>query len=215
MDVPAVSDLVPRNLATAQRLVQEARGTRLESYGPGEFAYLDLVQRDDLDGTVIATPWELHVPMAVASMKAGKYAALEVGPASSVEECWDLVRTHEETGVPCMFLENYCYFRYNMAVLKMVREGIFGEVVHCQCGYGHGLRERIVLEKGTRPMPKGAGDYRSTHKQYRNVGLYPTHGVGPIAQCLNTQRGNRFAYLTSTATKSRGLQHWSRENLPY
>ena len=214
VDVHAVCDLVPRNLTNAQNLVKKSRDMRPEAYGPDALAYLNLCQRDDLDGTVIATPWELHVPMAVASMKAGKYAAMEVGPASSVEECRELVNAYEKTSVPCMLLENYCYFRYNMAVLQMVRRGMFGEIVHCQCGYGHDLRERIVLGKGTGPTPQGAGDYRSTHNQFRNGDLYPTHGVGPIAQCLNIQRGNRFAYLTSTATKSRGLSHWSRENLP-
>jgi predicted dehydrogenase len=147
-------------------------------------------------------------------MKMGKYAAMEVGPASSVDECWQLVNTCEETGVPCMLLENYCYFRYNMAVLTMVRQGLFGELIHCKCGYGHDLRERIVLGKGTGPTPKGEGDYRSMHNERRNGELYPTHGIGPMAQCLNIQRGNRFTYLTSMASKASGLDIWSRENLP-
>ena len=95
----------------------------------------------------------------------------------------------------------------------MVRQGLFGEVIHCTCGYGHDLSERIVLGKGTGPTPKGEGDYRSTHNQFRNGDLYPTHGMGPIAQCLNIQRGNRFQHLTSTASKSRGLRQWSKENL--
>jgi len=214
VDVPAVCDLVPRNIANCQNLVQEARHAKPEGYGPDERAYLQLLQREDLDGVIIATPWELHIPMAVAAMKANKYSAIEVGPASSVEECWELVNTYEQTRFPCMLLENYCYFSYNMAILQMVRQGIFGEIVHCQCGYGHDLRERIVMGKGTGPTPKGVGDYRSTHNQFRNGDLYPTHGIGPIAQCLNIQRGNRFAYLTSTATKTRGLAHWSRNNLP-
>ena len=95
----------------------------------------------------------------------------------------------------------------------MVRQGLFGEVIHCTCGCGHNLSKRIVLGKGTGPTPKGEGDYRSTHNQFRNSDLYPTHKVGPIAQCLNIQRGNRFQHLTSTASKPRGLSQWSTENL--
>lgn len=213
VNVTAVCDVMNPNLIKAQDTVEESGRSRPTGYGGRDDAYLDLLERDDLDGVVIATPWELHIPMAVASMKAGKYAAFEVGPANSIDECWELVNTHEETGVPAMLLENYCYFRYNMAVLNMVRQGLFGELVHCTCGYGHDLRERIVLGKGTGTKPKGEGDYRSDHNQYRNGDLYPTHGIGPIAQCLNIQRGNRFAYLTSTASKSRSLSEWSEENL--
>ena len=121
-----------------------------------------------------------------------------------------------------MLLENYCYFRENMMVLNMVRQGLFGELIHCKCGYGHDLRKRLVLGKGTGPNPlsnsnsvaKGEGDYRSMHNQYREGELYPTHGIGPVAQFLGIQRGNRFSYLTSTATKVRGLGKWSEENLP-
>ena len=214
VDVPAVCDVMEPNLQKAQDAVEQSGRKRPAGYGRKGDAYLDLLNRDDLDGVVIATPWGLHLPMAIASMKAGKYAAFEVGPASSVDECWELVNTHEETGVPAMLLENYCYFRYNMAVLNMVRQGLFGELIHCTCGYGHDLRERLVLGKGTGTKPKGEGDFRSDHNQYRNGDLYPTHGIGPIAQCLNIQRGNRFAYLTSTATKSRSLRQWSEENLP-
>lgn len=39
----------------------------------------------------------------------------------------------------------------------------------------------------------------------RNADLYPTHEIGPISKYLNINRGNRFLTLTSTASKSRGL----------
>jgi predicted dehydrogenase len=160
--------------------------------------------------------------MAIDAMKAGIPAAFEVGPANSVDECWELVKTYEETGVPSMLLENGCFARDSMMVLNMVRQGLFGELVHCRCGYLHDLQGRLVLGKGTGPNPlsssdepvKGEGDYRSMHNQFRNGDLYPTHGVGPIAKCLQINRGNRFSYLTSTATKSRGLEDWAEENLP-
>ena len=179
VSIPAVCDIASDNLRRAQDRVEESGHPRPNGYGKDETSYLALLQRDDLDGVVIATPWELHIPMAIDSMKAGIYAGVEVGPANSIEECWELVETYEETRVPCMFLENNCYARYNMAILRMVREGVFGELIHCQCGYAHDLRERLVLGKGTGPTPKGEGDYRSMHNQYRNGELYPTHSIGP------------------------------------
>ena len=211
--LPAICDVLPDNLRRAQGLVEEAGQSRPEGYSKGEYDYVNLVAREDLDGVLIATPWEWHFPMAIDAMKAGKYAAIEVGPANSVDECWDLVRIHEETEVPCMLLENYTFHRVSMAVLNMIRKGVFGELIHCQCGYEHDLRGRIVKGKGTGiELPEG-GDYRSHHNRVRNGDVYPTHGVGPMAHCLNVQRGNRFAYLTSTSSKSRGLHAWTVENL--
>jgi len=221
-NILAVCDIAEENLKDAQDLVEQSGQTRPAGYGEHGYSYREMLEEEDLDGVVIATSWEWHLPMAIDAMKAGIPAAFEVGPANSVDECWELVRTYEETGVPGMLLENYCFFRDNMMVLNMVRQGLFGELVHCKCGYGHALQERLVLGKGTGPNPlsssnevvKGEGDYRSMHNQFRNGDLYPTHGVGPIAKCLGINRGNRFSYLTSTATKARGMKDWAEENLP-
>lgn len=221
VELSAVCDIAEENLTNAQNLVEQSGQPRPAGYGEHDTSYQEMLEKEDLDGVIIATSWEWHIPMAIDAMKAGTYAAHEVGPASSVDECWELVRAYEETGVPSMMLENYCFFRENMMILNMVREGLFGELIHCKCGYGHDLRGRLVLGKGTGPNPlspsnvvvKGEGDYRSMHNQFRNGDLYPTHGIGPIAQCLQIQRGNRFSYLTSTASKVRGLETWSEENL--
>jgi predicted dehydrogenase len=214
VQIRAICDIRPDNLAKAQAAVEKSGRERPAGYSKNEYSYLDLVARDDLDGVIIATPWQWHIRMAIAAMKAGKYAGMEVAPASSVEECWDLVKAHEDTGVPCMFLENCCYRRFAMAILNMVRKGIFGELVHCQCGYQHDLRQRIVMGKNTGVPVEGGGDFRTLYNRIRNGDLYPTHGIGPIANCLNIDRGNRFASLTSTATKSRGLHSWAVDNLP-
>jgi len=222
VQIYSICDIAEENLQNAQNLVKEAGQPVPKGYGKDKDSYKEMLEKEDLDGVVIGAPWKWQVPMAIAAMKAGVYAAHEVGPASSVDECWELVKTYEETGIPGMMLENYCYHKENMMVLNMIRQGLFGELIHCKCGYGHELRERLVLGKGTGPNPmsdstkpvKGEGDYRSVHNQFRNGDLYPTHGVGPIAQFLDIQRGNRFLYLTSTATKARGLSKWSEENLP-
>jgi hypothetical protein len=113
-----------------------------------------------------------------------------------------------------MFLENTCFMRRNMALLNMVRQGVFGELVHCQGGYQHDLRERLVLGKGTGADSEGEGDYRSHQLERRNADLYPTHPLGPIAKALEVNRGNRFLTLTATASKSAGLDAWTERNLP-
>lgn len=213
VEIPAICDLLPNNLKKSQDAVEESRGQRPMGFSKNEKDYLNLLKLDQLDAVIIATPWELHIPMAIDAMKAGKYVAMEVGPASSLEECWKLVDTHEKTGVPCMLLENYAFQRSAMAVLNMVRKGLFGELIHCQCGYEHDLRERIVKGKGTGiTLPEG-GDFRTHHNRTRNGDIYPTHGLGPMAHCLNIHRGNRFVSLTSTASKSRGLNTWAEKNL--
>ena len=110
-------------------------------------------------------------------MKAGKYAAIEVGGSSSTEELWQLVHASEQTGAPCMMLENICYARTEMMILNMVGLGLFGELVNCSCGYEHDLRDSIAVGVDS-------GFERSLHNRYRNCDLYPTHGLGPIAKIL-------------------------------
>ncbi|WP_227379470.1 Gfo/Idh/MocA family protein [Haladaptatus halobius] len=209
VDVLTVCDIQERHCQRAWKEV-------VESGRPEPKIYEDhgqMVKRDDLDGVVIATPWESHISMAITAMEADKFVGLEVGPANSVEECWELVRTAEETGSHCMLLENCCYYRDCMAVLNMVRQGIFGELVHCRCGYGHDLREPIITGSETALNQKDGRNYRGLHNEKRNGDLYPTHGIGPMAKCLNVNSGNRFVSLTSTASKSRGLDDWAENNL--
>ncbi|MFB6218271.1 MAG: Gfo/Idh/MocA family protein [Halobacteriaceae archaeon] len=207
--VTAVCDAVPENREDASDTVEAAGQPAPDRYDD----HADLVARDDLDGVVVSTPWRFHIPMAVEAMEAGVHAAIEVGPANSVEECWELVRTHEATGRQCMLLENHCFRRRMMAVLNMVRRGLFGELVHCQGGYEHDLRGRIVTGKGTGIERAGGGDYRSLQNEKRCADLYPTHGVGPVAKYLGVNRGNRFLKLTATASKAAGLEDWSDEHL--
>jgi len=211
--IPALCDVLEPNLAQAQDVVEQAGQDRPAGYAKGPHDFERMLERDDLDAVVIATPWRWHVPMAIAAMQAGIYVGSEVGPASSVKECWDLVETHESTGIPCMFLENSCYRRNMMAVLHMCRLGLLGELVHCQGGYLHDLRGRIVQGKGTGVQLPEGGDYRTRQNRTRNADIYPTHGLGPMAKCLNVNQGNRFVSIASFATKSRGLRAWAVDNL--
>ena len=138
--VPAICDLDPDALEKAQAMISKSGRQKAESYTGDAYAYRDLLQRSDIDGVIIATPWLWHTRMSVDTMRAGKYAGVEVSAANTLEECWDLVNTYEETGVPVMILENVCYRRDVMAVMQMVREDLFGELLHARCGYQHDLR---------------------------------------------------------------------------
>ncbi|MDH5804241.1 MAG: Gfo/Idh/MocA family oxidoreductase, partial [Gemmatimonadota bacterium] len=138
--VNAVCDISEDALSRATDLVREHSGVQTAAYGDGDEAFLQLVARDDLDAVVIATPWRWHTTMAVAAMRNGKAAGVEVPAAVTLQECWDLVNTSEETGMACMLMENVCYRRDVMAVFNMVKQGMFGELMHMHCGYQHDLR---------------------------------------------------------------------------
>ncbi|QKZ13157.1 Gfo/Idh/MocA family oxidoreductase [Spirosoma sp. KUDC1026] len=213
--IPAICDTDPASIAATNELIKKAGRPLPEAYSKGDEAFLQMLKRDDLDGVVIATPWEWHVPMAVATMKAGKYAAVEVSATVKLKESWDLVDTSEKTGMPCMILENVCYRRDVLAVLNMVRQGLFGEMTYAHCGYEHDLRNikfndgkghGVGAEFGKNAYSEAR--WRTQHSVDRNGDLYPTHGLGPVAHWLNINRGNQFVRLTSMATKSRGLHKY-------
>jgi hypothetical protein len=218
-DIVAICDVSERSLTDAKKLISSANGTQPVEYTGNEFAYLDMLEKEDLQAVIISTPWEWHTRMAVASMKSGAYTGLEVPAATSIEECWDLVNTHEETGVHLMFLENANYDRSLLAVLNMVRQGIFGELLHCRCGYLHDLRG-VKFNDGVeydyvpgRPLKFGKDAYaeaqwRGLHSLRRNGDVYPTHGIGPVAKVLDIHNGNRFTSISSFATKARGLKKY-------
>ncbi len=210
--IVAFCDIDPEAIPKAQKVLTDNGHSEAEVYSDGEYAYLEMLKRDDIDGVIIATPWLWHTRMAVAVMKSGKYAAVEVSAANTMEECWDLVNTSEETGMPCMILENVNYRRDVLAVLNMVKQGVFGEVVHARCGYRHSLLN-VKFNKDLKfgEGAKGEARWRTQHSLKQNADVYPTHGLGPIAAMLDINRGNRFLYLTSTASKAVGLKDYIQE----
>ncbi len=210
VDVRAICDIDPEAIARGREQLDEAGVTDYGVYDQQEDDFRRVVERDDLDAVLIATPWEWHAPMALAAMRSGKWVAVEVPVAVTLEECWELVETSEETSMPCMMMENVCYRRDVMAMLNMVRDGLFGELIHAQCGYQHDLRFGFKFRPGVEfgPNASGPARWRTQHSVTRNGDVYPTHGIGPVSNFLDINRGNRFVTLTSTASKARGLhQH--------
>ncbi|MCF8262111.1 MAG: Gfo/Idh/MocA family oxidoreductase [Melioribacteraceae bacterium] len=216
VEITAICDIDKESLAKTQKILNDYSRPEATEYSGDEYSFMKLLERDDVDGVIISTPWLWHTRMAVASMKAGKFAGVEVSAANTLEECWDLVNTSEETGIPCMILENVCFAREAMAALKMVREGVFGELVHSTCGYRHDLRG-VKFNDGKQPYGGGVefgekgfseAKWRTEHSLKRNGDIYPTHGIGPVATWFDINRGNRFVSLTSTATKSIGLHNY-------
>ncbi len=207
VEIKAVCDIVEEKVVNVQNMVTEAGKPKPDGYFNGNYDYKHLCERDDIDLVFISTPWKWHVPNCLEAMEAGKHAAVEVPAALTVDECWQLVETSEGTGKYCIMMENCCYGRREMMLLNMVRKGLFGEILHGEVGYLHDLRA-IKFEN------KDEGLWRREHSKTRNGNLYPTHGLGPVAQRMDINRGDQFDYLVSMSSSSRGLQLFAEENFP-
>ncbi|MBE6929413.1 MAG: gfo/Idh/MocA family oxidoreductase [Ruminococcaceae bacterium] len=198
IEIVAVCDLWQDRVDLSIAKVKEIAG-----YEPiGLTNHHDLLNIDEIEGVVVSTSWKDHIKLCIDCMKAGKYSAMEVGGAYALEDCWALVRTYEETRVPVMMLENCNFGREELMMLNMVRQGIFGEVVHCQGGYRHDLRHGLTHN---REPEREMRHYRSGEYHNRNCDNYPTHDLGPIAKILDINRGNRMMKLVSTASRASGL----------
>ena len=220
VNITAICDVDPSRINIAKNLISKSGGKVPQVFGKNDYDYRNLLELKEVDAVIIATPWLWHTRMTVDAMLAGKYAGVEVSAANTMEECWDLVNTHEKTGTHMMILENVNYRRDVLAILNMVRQNIFGELVHFRCGYQHDLRHvkfndgKDAYGKGVEFGEKGISEakWRTAHSVKRNADVYPTHGVGPIAVMANINRGNRFVSMTSSASKSIGLHKYIVDN---
>jgi len=192
-----------RATSCAERALEE-RGIQPAVYTN----HSQLLSDPNVNTVIISASWEAHVPLAIEAMRKGKVCGLEVGGGYSVEDCWSLVHTWEETKTPFMFLENCCYGKEELVATRMVRQGKLGEVVYAHGAYGHDLRCEICSGVKNR-------HYRLRNYLARNCDNYPTHNLGPIAKLLNINRGNRMLKLTSMASKARGLNAYVQGNEKY
>jgi len=205
--VTALCDVVQEKADRAKAMVEKAGQPAPAVYVKGDHGFEQLVKRDDIDYVYIATPWEWHVPQALAAMNAGKHCGTEVPAGYTLADIWKLVDTCERTRRHCMMLENCCYDYDELLVLNIVQAGLLGEIVHGEGAYNHDLRE-ILFEK------RDEGLWRRRHHTLRNSNLYPTHGLGPVANYMNINRGDKFDYLVAMNSNSAGLEQYRRDKLP-
>jgi predicted dehydrogenase len=204
--VNAVCDVVSEKCTRAAQMVEKAGQKTPGVYANGERDFERLVARDDLDFVYIATPWEWHVPQVLAALRAGKHVGTEVPAAYTLEDCWNIVDASEAARRHCLIMENCCYDHSETTVLNMVRAGVFGELVHGECAYNHDLRE-ILFEN------KDEGLWRRRHHTLRDSNLYPTHGLGPMAQYLSINRGDKFDHLVSMSSTHLGLEAYRKDHV--
>lgn len=222
--IVAICDIQQGPLDSTLKHIAKFNVAAPKVYTGSERAFEQMLNNEEFDCVIIASPWEWHVPMSVAAMKAGvPYVGVEVSAANTLEECWDLVNVSEATGSQLNIMENVCYRRDVMAALNMTRQGLFGELIHARCGYEHDLRN-IKFNDGKNYSYRPGGElkmgkeafaeaqWRTNHSITRNGDLYPTHGAGPVANCLDINRGNRFLSLSAMATQSRGLHKFVVDN---
>lgn len=192
VEIKALCDVRPEKAHAAKKIL-DGTSHQPEIYTGKEEAWKQLCEREDIDLVYIATPWDLHTPMAVYAMEQGKHAAIEVPAATTVDECWQLVETSERTRQHCMMLENTCYDFFELLTLNMARQGFFGEIVHGEGAYIHDLLESNFSKDRYYDMWR-------LEENFRNGNLYPTHGLGPICQVMDINRGDKMEYLTAMSS---------------
>ena len=206
--ISAVCDTDPTSLADAKAIVDKA-GIMAPAYFTGnDYSYREMLERDDIDAVIISTPWRWHAPMSVDAMNSGKHAFVEVPMATTIEDLWEMVEVSERTRMNCMMMENVCYGREEMMVLNMVRQGVFGEIIHGEGAYVHNLRWQMSQ------VERGTGSWRTIYHTRQRGNIYPTHGLGPVAQYMNINRGDRFDFMTSTSSPARGRAAYAKREFP-
>ena len=191
--INGLCDVRPEQAALAKKRIKTA-GHQPEMYTKNADSWKLLCDRKDIDLIYIATHWELHAPMALYAMEQGKHVAVEIPAATTVEDCWKLVQTSEKTKRHCVILENCCYDFFELLTLNMARNGFFGEVVHCEGAYIHDILESMFAKE------KRYDVWRLKENANRNGNLYPTHGLGPVCQIMDINRGDRMDYLVSVSS---------------
>ncbi len=208
VEIPAVCDIDPEALALTREIFKE-RARPLPREYTGETDYEKLMERDDLEAVIIASPWDLHTPMSVYSMKSGKITGCEVPIAYTLEECWELIETWEKTGTECMMLENWSFRPDNLAVLNMIREGLLGRVTHVHCAHSHDCIDHWFFKKDT-----GDDRWGARYLLEHNRDQYPTHQQGPVLSWMDINCGDYYDTLTSTSTDSFSINAYFKRRFP-
>ena len=203
VEIKALCDKDPKRVTKAQAILKKNGLPEAKEYS-GDEGWKAMINNEELDLVYICTPWSLHTPMALYAMDHDRHVACEVPIAVTLDESWALVEKSEKTKKHCMMLENCCYDFFEMLTLNMARNGMFGEIVHAEGAYIHDLRD-LNFDKN------GYADMWRLKENYRNGSLYPTHGLGPVAQCLNINRGDKMSHLVSMSTNDFLMADMARE----
>ena len=191
--------------ARAEKTQSELRNRGLKPadiyFGPK--GYEELCKRDDIDLVYVATDWNHHFPIAKFAMENGKHAAIEVPAAMNLAQCWELIDLAEKTRLHCFILENCCYDYYEMNALAMAQDGVFGEIIRAEGAYIHTL-DGAWGNYWKDPNDNDVNDlhWRLKYNKENRGDIYSTHGLGPVAQCMNIHRGDRFTTLVAMDTES-------------
>lgn len=205
LEIVALCDKYPDRVAASQKILEKMGRPKAKEYS-GEEGWKALCESNNIDLVYSTTPWHLHTPVSVYAMKNGKHAATEVPAGKTMDELWELVETSEKTRKHCMMLENCCYDFFELLTLNMSRQGMFGEIVHAEGAYIHDLSKDWLFNK------KAYADmWRLKENIGHNGNLYPTHGLGPIAQCMDINRGDKFDHLVSMSTNDFTLNNMAKE----
>jgi len=202
VEIKALGDLRPAAVEGSQKYLDRIGRPAAQEFNGDENIWKKLVELPDLDLIYICTPWVWHTPMAVYAMENGKHVVSEVPVARTVDEGWQLVETSEKTKKHCMMLENCCYDFFELLTLNMARQGMFGDIIHGEGAYIHNLLGMNFKKPVDDRQSDGAytGMWRLKENASRNGNLYPTHGLGPICQLLNINRGDKLDHLSSVST---------------
>jgi len=199
-------DLVDRSVANCID-VGGGRHQAIARYFGEEMAWKKMLTEVKPDAVIVATNWKNHAPMAIESMRQGAHAFVEVPIALTLQEMWDIVNTSEQTKKHCMMMENVNYGREELLYLNLCREGVIGDLLHAEAAYIHELRFQMEEQE------RGTGSWRTYHYAKRNGNLYPTHGLGPVAQYMNLGRGeDQFHSLVSFSTPAKGRKLYAEKN---
>jgi predicted dehydrogenase len=202
VEIKALGDLRKVAVDGSQKYLASIGKPAAQEFFGDDFSWKKLVELPDLDLIYICTPWVWHTQMAVYAMENGKHTTCEVPIARTIDEAWHLVETSELTKKHCMMLENCCYDFFELLTLNMARQGMFGDIIHGEGAYIHNLMGMNFKKPLDDKQTDGAytGMWRLKENATRNGNLYPTHGLGPICQVMNINRGDKMEYLTSMST---------------
>ena len=196
--ITAICDLNPDNISKAHEVISNSVHSNCKMF-TGDEDWRKVCRIPDIDLIYICTDWNTHASMAIEAMEQGKHVAVEVPLAMTVEDCWNIVETAEQTQRHCFMLENCCYDPFALMTLRMAQSGMLGDITHCEGAYIHDLRERYHADTATGGYFNG---WMAEYCQGFQGNPYPTHGLGPIAQLLNIHRGDRLKYLVSMPGKT-------------